>query len=557
MKSKYVIGVNFGDESACAIVVDACNGHIVSSANKLYPRWKKGMYCEPAKGQYRQHPQDYIDVLVDSVREALSKCDETTVKNIVGIGFDTIGSTMAFTDNRGVPLALLPEFAENPNAMFIIWKDNTARKETEEIRELTKTKDNYFDPNNDWERVPERYWANVMRVLREDKDISEKAHAIIDFCEWLPALLTGATTFDSIIGSKHAFLANAIGQKMRDNGFAIEMLDNLEPKMSKFYGHRPKETKTADKSVGRITKEWSERLGLPENVEVAGGTYGYYAGAIGAGIRPNAMLRVIDTSTCDIIVSGRDEVGDNLAQGICGQIDDSVIPGMVGLEAAQSAFGDIYDWFKSVLEFPLTNILMDSSLISEEVKAEVIAECSSKILGYLTVEAGKISPEESGLVATDWMKGRRSPDFNGKLTGTITGLTLKTTAPMIYRALVEATAFGSRALVERFRREGVRIDSIIGMGEVAVNSPFVMQIMSDVLNLPVKICNVEQAGALGAAIFASVASGVYSKVQEATEKMNGGFSRIYVPNEQNVEIYNNLYARYLAIGKFSESNLSK
>lgn len=557
MKSKYVIGVNFGDESACAIVVDAYNGQIAASSIKRYARWEKGMYCDPEKGQYRHHPQDYIDVLVGSVREALSKCDEETVKSIVGIGFDTIGSTMAFTDNRGVPLALLPEFTENPNAMFIIWKDNTAAKEAEELRELFRTEENNYAPNNDWERSPERYWANVIRVLREDKDVASKAHAIIDFCEWLPALLTGASDFESIIGSKHAFLANAIGDKRKGNSFGIEVADKLEPNLSKVYNHRPKETRTADKSVGRITKEWAERLGLPENVEVAGGTYGYYAGAVGAGIVPNALMRVVDSSTCDIVVSGREEVGDNLAQGICGQIDDSVIPGMVGLEAAQSAFGDIYDWFKSVLEFPLTHILIDSNLISEEAKAEVIAECSSKILDYLTFEAEKISPEESGLVATDWMKGRRSPDSNDKLTGTIMGLTLKTTAPMIYRALVEATAFGSRALVERFRREGVRIDCIIGMGDVAVNSPFVMQIMSDVLNLPVKICNVEQTGALGAAMFAAVASGVYPKIQKAIEKMNGGFSRIYVPNEQYVEIYNKLYARYLAIGKFPESQQSK
>ena len=278
-------------------------------------------------------------------------------------------------------------------------------------------------------------------------------------------------------------------------------------------------------------------------------------GAVGADIKPYTFVRVIGTSTCDIMVASYEDIGNNLIRGICGQVDGSVIPGMIGLEAGQSAFGDVYAWFKRVLEFPLSNILSKSSIIDEETKQKLIKETTDSIIPELTVEAEKIPIEESTIIATDWMNGRRTPDANQELTGTITGLTLGSSAPRIFRALVEATAFGSRAIVERMREEGVRIDNVIGIGGIALKSPFVMQTLSDVLDMPIKVCKTEQACALGAAMFAATAAGVYSTIEDAQKAMNSGFAHEYTPNPKNVEIYSEIYKQYLKIGDFTEKNL--
>jgi L-ribulokinase len=228
---------------------------------------------------------------------------------------------------------------------------------------------------------------------------------------------------------------------------------------------------------------------------------------------------------------------------------------MIGLEAGQSGFGDIYAWFKRVLEFPLRHIIGESKLIDSETKAKLIEEAADRIIPALTAEAEKIPISESTVVATDWMNGRRTPDANQLLKGTITGITLGSSAPRVFRALVEATAFGSKAIVDRFQNEGVRIDSIIGIGGIALKSPFVMQVMSDVLGMPIKVCRTDQACALGAAMFAATAAGVYRKVEEAQKAMNSGFAKEYVPNESNTDLYQSIYEEYLKIGRFTEKEL--
>ena len=248
------------------------------------------------------------------------------------------------------------------------------------------------------------------------------------------------------------------------------------------------------------------------------------------------------------------EIGDKLIRGICGQVDGSVTPGLIGLEAGQSAFGDIYAWFRRVLEFPLKNIIGASDLLDAETKEKLIKDACDRIIPALTVEAEKIPAGESALIATDWMNGRRTPDADQLLQGAISGITLGTTAPMIFRALVEATAFGSRAIVERFRSEGVRIDEVIGIGGIALKSPFVMQTLSNVLNVPIKVCNTDQACALGAAMFAAVAAGVYANIEAAQAAMTSGFAREYTPDAAQSAIYDELYKRYLALGAYCESS---
>ena len=450
---------------------------------------------------------------------------------------------------------MLPEFAENPNAMFILWKDHTSIKEAAEINKLSKEWDIDYTSYEGGIYSSEWFWAKALHVLREDESIRNKAYSIVEYCEWLPALLTGVSTSKDIVRSRCANGHKAMWHPKWGGLPSEEFLTGLDPLLEGFRERLFCETETADKAVGKLTPEWAERLGLTTNVVVAGGAYDCHMGAVGAGVTPNTLVRVIGTSTCDVMVASHEEIGDKLIKGICGQVDGSVIPGMIGLEAGQSAFGDIYAWFKRVLEFPLKNCLAQSTLIDEETKAKLIKEASDRILIDLTKEAEKLPLSENSLVATDWMNGRRTPDANQLLKGTITGLTLGSTAPQIFRALVEATAFGTKAIVDRFVSEGVKIDNIIGIGGIALKSSFVMQTMSDVLNMPIRVCNTDQACALGAAMFAATAAGIYPKVENAITAMNSGFAMQYEPNPDNHAIYLKLYEKYQKIGEFTEKEL--
>lgn len=555
MENKFVIGLDYGSDSARALIVNALTGETLATSVKYYPRWKEGKYCNPSINQYRQHPQDYIDVLEATVKEALAQCPAGTAEQVVGIAFDTTGSTPAFTDESGTPLALLPEFAENPNAMFVLWKDHTAVKEAAEINKLCKEWDTDYTAYEGGIYSSEWFWAKALHVLREDEAVRAKAHSIVEYCEWLPALITGVKASKDIVRSRCACGHKTMWHPEWGGLPSEEFLTTLDPLLGGFRERLFTETETADKPVGHLSEEWATRLGLSTNVVVAGGAYDCHMGAVGAGVTPNTLVRVIGTSTCDVMVASYEEIGNSLIKGICGQVDGSVIPRMVGLEAGQSAFGDIYAWFKRILEFPLKNIIANSTLIDEDTKNKLIEETCDKIIPALTVEAEKIPIEESTVIATDWMNGRRTPDANQLLKGTITGITLGTSAPRIFRALVEATAFGTKAIADRFINEGVKIDNVIGIGGIALKSPFVMQTLSDVLNMPIKVCNTDQACALGAAMFAATAAGVYGKVEDAISAMNSGFAKEYYPNAANAKAYQSIYDNYLKVGKFTENEL--
>lgn len=547
--AKYVIGLDYGSDSARALVVNAETGEILSTSVKYYPRWKKGLYCNPNANQWRQHPKDYLEVLESSVNEALSCCAPDVAKNVVGIAFDTTGSTPAFTDETGTPLAMLPEFAENPNAMFVLWKDHTAIKEAEEINKACAKSDVNYIKYEGGIYSAEWFWAKAMHILREDAEVAAKAYSIVEYCEWLPAVLTGVTSSKDIVRSRCACGHKAMWHQEWGGLPPEEFLCSLEPKLAGFRSRLFEDTETADKPVGHLCKEWADRLGLSEDVVVAGGAYDCHMGAVGAGVTPHTLVRVIGTSTCDVMVASYDEIGDKCIKGICGQVDGSVIPGMVGLEAGQSSFGDVYAMFRRVLEFPVRTILKDKLTPEETEKA------CDEIIVALTKEAEKIPVGESKMLATDWINGRRTPDANQLLKGTIAGFTLGTTAPQIFRALVEATAYGTKAIVDRFEDEGVRIDNVIGIGGIALKSPFVMQTMCDVINKPIKVCNTDQACALGAAMFAATAAGVYSKVEDAIAAMNSGFNKEYHPNPENVKAYAEIYDNYIKLGKFTEQEL--
>lgn len=552
MNTKFVIGLDYGSDSARAVVVDVKSGIIVSTAVKYYPRWSKGMYCDPAANRYRQHPLDYIEVLEGTVKEALSKAPAGTAEKVVGIAFDTTGSTPVFVDATGTPLALTPGFEENPNAMFILWKDHTAVGEAAEVNAKCRAAQTDYTSYEGGIYSSEWFWAKAMHVLREDKEVAGKAYSIVEHCDWMPALLTGVKSSREIVRSRCAAGHKAMWHERWGGLPPEEFLKELDPALTGLRDRLFEKTETAERPVGKLCPEWAERLGLTTDVVVAGGAFDCHMGAVGAGVKPYTFVRVIGTSTCDIMVANREEIGDKLIRGICGQVDGSVIPGMIGLEAGQSAFGDVYAWFRRVLEFPIRRIVGESDLLDDETKEKLVAEACDKIIPALTAEAEKIPAGESALVATDWMNGRRTPDADQLLQGAIAGITLGSTAPMLFRALVEATAFGSRAIVERFRSEGVRIDEVIGIGGIALKSPFVMQTLSNVLDMPIKVCNTDQACALGAAMFAATAAGEYATIEEAQDAMNSGFAKEYFPEKEQAAIYDALYEKYLALGAYCE-----
>ncbi len=550
--SKYTIGLDYGTDSVRSLIVNVETGEEIATAVFQYPRWKKGMYCNAPNNQFRQHPKDYLEGLEYTITEALKKAPADVAENVVGISVDTTGSTPVAVDEKGIPLSLTPGFEENPNAMFILWKDHTAIKEAAEINHLSKKWEIDFTKFEGGIYSSEWFWAKLLHTIREDAGVFRAAYSWVEHCDWLPAILTGNTNPKTLKRSRCAAGHKAMWHEAFNGLPSEEFLTELDPLLGGLRERLYKETFTCDVSAGTLTQEWAAKLGLPSSVVVGVGAFDAHLGAVGAEIEPYYVSKVMGTSTCDMLIAPMEEVGDKLVGGICGQVDGSIVPGMLGLEAGQSAFGDIYAWFKKILEWPLKNILSESALLDEATKQKLIEETSDKIISKLSKEAAKISIEESGIVALDWMNGRRTPDANQHLKGAIAGLNLGSDAPRIFRALVEATAFGSRAINERFINEGIRIDGVIALGGVAKKSPLVMQIVSDVLNMPIKVARSEEACALGSAMAAAVASGVYKSTSEAQKKMGGGFETEYHPIPENVEKYNVLYEKYKKFGKFIE-----
>jgi L-ribulokinase len=299
--------------------------------------------------------------------------------------------------------------------------------------------------------------------------------------------------------------------------------------------------------MGTISDKWAQKFGIPADTVIGVGAFDAHMGAVGALIEPYSLCKVIGTSTCDMLIAPNEEVGHLLIKGICGQVDGSIIPGMLGMEAGQSAFGDIYAWFGKLVVEPVR------TLLGEEAAKEIAA----KLIQHLAEQAGKLPVKETDIIAVDWLNGRRTPDAKHTLKGGILGLNLASDSPKIFKALVESTAFGSKSIVERFRSEGVPINEVIAIGGVAKKSAFVMQTLADVLNMPIKVAASEQACALGAAMFAAVASGIYATLPEAQQAMNSGFDAVYQPRQKEAQVYEQLYQKYLVSGAFLENEFLK
>lgn len=553
---QYVIGVDYGTDSVRTIIVDAANGNEVAASVYYYPRWKEQLYCNSSLNRFRQHPLDYIEGLEETIKRCVVQAGAEVAAKIRAISVDTTGSTPVAVDKTGTPLALLPGFESNPNAMFVLWKDHTSVEEAAQINaHATKFETNYLQfvggiYSSEW------FWSKLLHILREDEEIRKNIYSFVEHCDWIPFLLTGAKDVKEmkrgVCSAGHKILWAKEWNGLPPNDWFV----SLDPLLDGFTDKLFKDTYTSDKAAGTISEEWATRLGLPKDVVIGVGAFDAHMGAVGGQIEPYHLSKVMGTSTCDMLVAPVAEVEDKLVKGICGQVPGSVIPDMMGMEAGQSAFGDAYAWFKKVLTWPLQNILSKSSIVSAPVVKQLLDETADNIIPELTKQAADLPLEETDELAVDWFNGRRTPDANQALTGVISGLALGSDAPKVFRAIVEATCFGAKAIVDRFNEQGVPVKGLIGMGGVAKKSPFIMQMMADVMNMPIRIHKSEQTCALGAAMFAATAAGIYSKVQDAMDTMGQGFDAEYHPNAANVEIYKKRYEKYRQLGKFLEQQLT-
>ncbi|MEX8549418.1 MAG: ribulokinase [Mucilaginibacter sp.] len=551
---QFVIGVDYGTDSVRSVIVNTANGAEMASSVYFYPRWQQGLYCDAPLNQFRQHPLDYVEGLEFTIKECLKEASgKVRPEAVKAISVDTTGSSPVAVDETGTPLALLPEFEENPNAMFVLWKDHTALKEAAELNGHAKK----FEPNylqfvggiysSEW------FWAKLLHILRVDEKVWEACYSWVEHCDWIPFLLSGGKNIKdmkrSVCAAGHkALWAEEFGGLPPDDFFS-----SWDLLLKGFTSRLFTKTYTADQAAGNLSAEWAEKLGLTTDVKIGVGAFDAHMGAVGGQIEPYYLSKVMGTSTCDMLVAPTEEVSGTLVKGICGQVPGSIIPGMMGMEAGQSAFGDSYAWFRSILVWPMKMLLLSTKIIDQHTAEKLLQEMTEKIIPELSREAAKIPLNEKSELAVDWLNGRRTPDANQELKGVIANLGLGSNAPAIFRAVAEATCFGAKSIVDRFDQQGVPVKGLIGLGGVAKKSPFIMQMMADVMNMPIRIHKSEQTCAIGAAMFAATVAGIYPKVEDAMAAMGQGFDLEYQPNPENAAIYAKRYQRYINLGKAIET----
>ncbi|WP_199119590.1 ribulokinase [Pedobacter sp. ASV28] len=538
---KYVIGLDYGTDSVRALLVNTRNGAEVACAVSLYKRWAEGKYCQPELSQFRQHPLDYIEGMEETIKEILSRVNDEIKANIVAITIDTTGSTPGAVDHTGTPLALLPGFEEDPDAMFVLWKDHTALQEADDINALAKKWVVDYTKYSGGLYSSEWFWSKILHIAKKNGEVAKKAYSWMEHCDWMPAFLTGNTDIMTMKRSRCAAGHKAMWHKEFGGLPSKAFLAALHPSLGELREHLYEETYTTDVVMGKLSAAWAKKLGLSEDVKVGIGAIDAHLGAVGTGIEAYSLVKVMGTSTCDMVVVPTEEF-NGLVNGICGQVDGSILPKMLGMEAGQSAFGDVYSWYKQILEFPL------KELLAETLSKEELKKASDGLLPKLAEKAAQLPVTENDLIALDWINGRRTPDVDLTKKGAIMGLTLGTSAPHIFKTLVEATAFGSKAIMDRFIEQGVNIKQVIALGGISKKSAYVMQTLANILNVPIKVASSEQACALGSAMFAAVVGGVYDDIGAAQQAMSSGYDVAYLPQADKVLVYEKLYQRYLAFG---------
>ena len=550
MNKNYVIGVDFGSDSVRTVVLDMADGTTLGSAACEYERWMKKKYCDPSKNMFRQHPLDYLEAFEKSVKEALKMAGKQAGEYVRGIGVDTTGSTPCPVDENGTPLALLPEFAENPNAMFYLWKDHTAIEEAKEINEVFSdfAGEDYLRFQGTY--ASEWWWAKILHGSRVDNQVKKAAYSWVEHCDWIPAVLTGNTNPHTMYRCSCAAGHKALWHSDFGGLPSIKCLEAVDPylaKVARNYGEGPQ---VSTHCVGVITEEWAERLGLNRKVIIGGSSLDAHAGAVVAGVRPNVLVKVIGTSTVDMLVSKREYLRGRDLHDSCGQAEDSILPGYVGIETSQAAFGDLCSWLRSILMWPSEHMLTEK-LLEKEQGQEIIKKMYDNILDRISEEAMNLEDDED-LTVIDWFNGRRYPIINETVKGGMYGLTLGTDVPHLFRSILLSAVFGSRRIIDSLVSRGVEIDEIITVGGIPQKSPLVMQMLADVIKRPIKVSNLTQACAQGAAMYAAVACGGYENLEEAQSHMDAGFMKTYTPNQKQFTKYDRLYQQYLKVGRHFE-----
>lgn len=523
--AQYTIGLDYGTNSVRCLIVNVANGAEVAAAVWTYAHGTQGVILSRDPNLARQHPRDYVTGAEITIRQALAAARKLvkgfTPSQVIGIGVDTTGSTPLPVDAEGQPLALQRRFASHPAAMAWLWKDHTGVNEAAEITALARKLRPQFLAKCGGTYSSEWYWSKVLKCLRVAPEVFNAAHTWVELADYVPAALTGTEHpkkfIAGVCAAGHKAMWNANWGGYPDAPF----LARLHPKLARLRARLTSRVHSIDRAVGGLTAAWAKKTGLSAGIPVAVGAFDAHLGAVGSGVAPGRLVKIIGTSTCDIAVSPNTrKLAD--VPGLCGIVDGSVLPGFFGLEAGQSAVGDIFNWFVNYIQ-PLGKAGTHEAL---------------------TAEAAKLQPGESGLLALDWNNGNRTILVDQRLTGALLGQTLYTTPAEIYRALVEATAFGALTIINRFEEYGVKISSVVNCGGIAEKNPVVMQIYADVTGRPMQISRSAQTCALGSAIAAAVVAGVYKDYATAIKRMTGLKPKVFKPNARAHATYRELYALY-------------
>lgn len=546
----FTLGADFGSDSVRVVILDASNGKVAGSYVSYYKRWEKKLYCNDKINQFRQHPLDYIESLTEAVNKSLEEANKTCKdikERIRGICIDTTGSTPCLCDKDGMPLSMSEEFKEDPDAMFILWKDHTSVKEAEEINRVAHSNDIDYTKYLGGVYSSEWFWAKALHTIRKNKKVKEKVWTVIEHCDWITALLCGNTNPNTIKRSRCAAGHKCMWHKSWNGYPPREFFDKFDSKLGDIRETLGNETYSTETIEGYLTKEWANKLGLKENILVCVGAYDSHIGAVGGLVDVGVLVKSIGTSTCDVTIGNIPKEGETEKEvkGICGQVDGSVLDGYIGYEAGQSAYGDYYSWFRNLLTWTYKNMSKNTEEENEIFEKKILAE--------LEKEASKIITTEDSPVATDWINGRRTPFANQNLKATIFGMYLGIDAPMFMKMLLESTAYGAKAIIECFEDGGIEIKKIMAIGGVARKSKLGMQILADVTNREIYVTKDDQAPAIGAAVFAAKAYGLYENVFEAQKAISAGIERVHKPIKENVKIYERLYKKYKEIGNFTEN----
>lgn len=525
---KCTIGLDFGTNSARALLVNVANGQEIATSVCNYAHGQKGVILDSQDPHLaRQHPQDYLDAIVICVQQVMAKADgEVSPGDVIGIGVDTTGSTPLPLDQQGVPLAFSDEFKDDPAAMAWLWKDHTSHAEAEEITDLAAKVRTQYLAKCGGKYSSEWFWSKVLHCLRTKPKVYEAAHTWVEIADWIPAVLCGTTQPDmikrSICAAGHKAMFNPSWNGYPDEEFLAE----LDRKLIDLRRTLPDKSYNIAQAAGKLSEQWAQKLGLPVGVPVAVGAFDAHLGAVGSGIKPGVLVKIIGTSTCDMLVT---PLRENLPDipGLCGVVPESILPGFFGLEAGQSAVGDIFNWF--------VNQVQPGGASNGSHQA-------------LTAGAERLAPGQSGLLGLDWHNGNRTVLVDQRLTGMLVGMTLATSPAEIYRALIESTAFGARVIVERFEEYGLKVDRVINCGGISAKNALLMQIYADVLGRPLEISRSNQTCALGAAIAAAVVAtkqaGGYDDFGQAIEAMTAVQDQKFIPNPDNTKVYDRLYGLY-------------